>query len=450
MVGIRSTAIAGAVLLMLFAPSAVRAHPKLKRSEPSAGAVLPSPPSRIELYFSEVPELAMTTLSLRGPHGAEALADIVRDAADPFHLTARIPTTLLPGRYAMIWRTAASDGHPTQGSFEFTIVGSAAPSAPELGSETSSILGPEDAPGVNLQSPFQVILRALTFVGVIMVIGAVAFRNAVVPRIRDLDSDARAAILHRGAVVGAVAAAVLLVLSPVRFQLQAIVMHEHATGDQVQMLMLQTRWGATWILSTVGAVVSLAGFLVSRRRLNLGWLVAAAGAVALAFSPALSGHAGASPRWTTLSIVVDALHIIGAAGWLGSLLYVVVVGLPTLRTGEDGAPNVARLINAFSPTALAFASVVVATGVVSAWLRLGVLSALWTSQYGLILLLKLLVLSGVAATGAYNWRRVKPALGISPGTVWLQGSAGLELAIGLVVIVITAILVATPTPLDGG
>lgn len=446
MLGIRSSAIAGAVLLVLLVPSPVRAHPMLKRSEPSAGAVLPSSPLRIELYFSEVPEMAMTTVSLRGPHGIDTLADFSRDPADRFHITARIPNVLLPGRYAVAWRTAASDGHPTQGSFEFTIAGS----TPEPARGTGSILEPEGAVNISLQSPFHVIFRTLTFVGIIMVIGAVAFRTAVVPRIRHLDSDARAAVLHRCAVVGAVAALVLLVLSPVRFQLQLLLMHEHLTGDPVQMLMFHTRWGTAWILYAIGAVVAVAGFLISRRRPNIGWLVAAAGAVGLAFSPGLSGHAGASPRLATLAIIVDALHVIGASGWLGSLLYVVGVGLPTLGAGENGASNVARLINAFSPTALAFAALVLVTGVGNAWLRLGVLSTLWTSPYGLILLLKLLVLSGVAATGAYNWRRMKPALGTNTATVRLRSSARLELVIGIVVIVVTAILVATPTPLDGG
>ncbi|MEO7085229.1 MAG: CopD family protein [Gemmatimonadaceae bacterium] len=114
----------------------------------------------------------------------------------------------------------------------------------------------------------------------------------------------------------------------------------------------------------------------------------------------------------------------------------------------DRSTRVKALVNAFSPTALVSASIVAATGTVSAWLRLGSVSALWSSMYGRVLLLKLGVLVGVVATGAFNWLRVQPALGTDVATVRLRRSASIELAIGCAVLVVTAILVATPTPFD--
>lgn len=432
----------GAIALALLIPSAVYGHPRLKRSEPAANAVLQSSPSLIELHFSEAPELAMTTVSLRGPNGMVELIEVAANPADRLHLSATIPHELLPGRYILTWRTAASDGHPTQGAFEFTLLGTV-PGPPPVPVLTQTA---PDSDETELQTPFQITLRALSFIALIAVIGAVTFRSAVVPRIRDLDPDARAALLNRCALIGGIAAVVLLLVSPVRFHFQAVLMAEHLTDDRMQTLMMHTRWGTAWILATAGAAVALAGFVIARLHRNLGWLVASAGAVVLAFSPALSGHAGASPRWATLAVTVDAVHIIGAAGWLGSLLYVLAAGLPTLGTRENAAPNVARLVNAFSPTALAFASLVVVSGALSAWLRLGALSALLMSPYGRVLLLKLLVLTGVIATGAYNWRRVRPTLGADAATAHFQVSARIELTIGVIVIFITSILVATPTP----
>lgn len=75
--------------------------------------------------------------------------------------------------------------------------------------------------------------------------------------------------------------------------------------------------------------------------------------------------------------------------------------------------------------------------------------ALWQSRYGRTLLLKLAVLAGVAATGFYNWRRVRPALGDELGTARLRRSSAIELPIGLAVLLVTAVLVATPPPGDG-
>ncbi|MEX2111005.1 MAG: copper resistance protein CopC [Gemmatimonadaceae bacterium] len=438
----KASLIAATLGLALLDPSKLHGHPVLKRSDPAAGAALQSSPSAIALHFSEAPELAMTTVLLRGPRGIETLTDLAIDAVDRFQLSAKVLRELMPGRYTVTWRTAASDGHPVQGIFAFTVLGTS-PDSPSVPGTTQAAA---DSAETDLQTPFQILLRALSFIALIAVIGAVTFRGAVVPRIRDLNAEVRTALLDRCALVGAISALVLLFLAPVRFQFQAILMADHLMDDRMQTLMMQTRWGTAWILATAGASVALAGFIIARLRYNLGWLVASAGSVALAFSPALSGHAGASPRLAMFAIAVDAVHIIGAAGWLGSLLYVVVAGLPTFGIRENGALNVAKLVNAFSPTALGFAGLVVVSGVLSAWLRLGTLSALWMSPYGRVLLLKLFVLSGVIATGAYNWRRMRPTLGVEAATAKFQWSSRLELSIGLAVIVITAILVATPTP----
>jgi copper transport protein len=76
------------------------------------------------------------------------------------------------------------------------------------------------------------------------------------------------------------------------------------------------------------------------------------------------------------------------------------------------------------------------------------LSALWQSGYGRTLLVKLAMLSVVAGTGAYNWRRVKPTLGTAAGTMRMRTSARIELMVGALVLIATAVLVATPTPMD--
>jgi putative copper export protein len=129
---------------------------------------------------------------------------------------------------------------------------------------------------------------------------------------------------------------------------------------------------------------------------------------------------------------------------------VLAAGVPAaLALGpERRGPAVAALVNAFSPTALAFAGVTALTGLFAAWLHVGRPAALWETGYGQTLLVKLAVLSLVAGTGAYNWRRVRPALGDDTGTARVRRSAAAELAVGAVVLLVTAVLVATPTPAD--
>ena len=82
----------------------------------------------------------------------------------------------------------------------------------------------------------------------------------------------------------------------------------------------------------------------------------------------------------------------------------------------------------------------------TAWRHLGGLLPLWQSGYGRTLLLKLGFLSIVLAAGVYNWRRVRPALGEPHATVRLRRSSLVELTAALLVVVVTAVLVASPMP----
>ena len=127
-----------------------------------------------------------------------------------------------------------------------------------------------------------------------------------------------------------------------------------------------------------------------------------------------------------------------------------MAGIPAaMRLPEaERGPGVAALVNAFSPTALVFAGLTSVTGVFAAWLHLGAIPALWQTSYGQTLMLKLGILSVVAATGAYNWLRVKPSLGGVDGAKKMHRSATVELAVAVLVLVVTAILVATPTAMD--
>jgi len=157
-----------------------------------------------------------------------------------------------------------------------------------------------------------------------------------------------------------------------------------------------------------------------------------------------------APTLWLLAILADGLHIIGASGWLGSLLILLAAGIPAamrLETDHRGRA-VADLVNAFSPTALAFAGLTASAGVFAAWLHLGTIPALWQTDYGKTLLVKIALLAIVMATGAYNFLYVKPRLGKLEGVKSIRRSATIEVAVAAVVLLVTAVLVATPTAMD--
>ncbi|MGI9077438.1 MAG: copper resistance D family protein, partial [Gemmatimonadaceae bacterium] len=310
--------------------------------------------------------------------------------------------------------------------------------------------------GFDSESALYVFVRWLTFTGIFIIIGVVAFHHVVLGFLRRNEnpvSPMLAVASSRAATVGMWGAVGLGLVALSRLYAQSFAMHggPQALGAALIGSMLgKTVWGWGWLLQVVAVLGAFMAFRGARRGSPAGWSVAAISAALLAFTPALSGHASSAPRLTPLAILADGIHVIGASGWLGSLLVVLVVGIPAamqLAEGERGAA-VAEVINAYSPTALVFAGIAAATGVFAAWLHIGTVSGLWQTEYGRTLLLKLGILSVVAGTGAYNWRRLKPALGDVLGAQRIRRSAGIEVAVALIVLAVTAVLVATPTAMD--
>lgn len=382
------------------------------------------------------------------------------------------------------------------------------PTAPGQASPPPSHHPPVSLPtgeGFDAESPLYVVIRWLSFLGIAGVIGAVVFRWAVLPLARRREPPTVSALAPSAAAgaarVGTWSAGFVLLGSVLRLLAQSYALHGPGgalDGELVGTMLSRTLWGWGWILQAAAAGLALVAFRRAARHgadsreterdgiptesgdgepeigapaveaaaeaeadetpartpdvrpTGGAWGVAALGALAFAVTPALSGHAASAPRLAAAAIAADALHVIGAGGWIGGLLVLIAAGVPAARAlpeGERGR-GVAALVNAFSPTALVFAATLALTGVFAAWLHVGTFGALWGSAYGKTLLLKLGLLTAVFGTGAYNWLRVRPALGGGDpdGPRRLRRSAIFEIGVGVVVLLVTAALVATATP----
>jgi putative copper export protein/methionine-rich copper-binding protein CopC len=475
--------VAIAALLTVVVPNIASAHGRLKSSVPSNGARLTVAPRELRLVFTESPELAFTTVQLLGPGGVVVDLAPLGIAADSRRaVVATIRGPLTAGTYTVVWRMAGADGHPTGDRFSFTVSSGAAglgtpvdtaapnvqtpagepggavsaPGHPPVSAEHHNASSLPSGSGFDAESPAYVAIRWVQFTALITLLGTVAFNYVVLGflrRKRTSDSPMLAPAADRAASLGLWAAVVIGVAMVLRLFAQSYAMH--GAGDAlnpglVVTMLGRTLWGWGWLLQAIGVTLAIGGYRTARRGRRSGWTVAVIGVVALAFTPALSGHAASAPRLTVLAVLADGVHVIGAGGWLGSLLAVLLAGLPAAAhlANEERGPAIADLFNAFSPTALVFAGIATATGVFAAWLHLGTISALWRTTYGLTLLLKLGVLSLVAASGAYNWLRVKPTLGTEEAGRRIRRSATAELVVGVVVLLVTAVLVATPTAMD--
>jgi copper transport protein len=147
---------------------------------------------------------------------------------------------------------------------------------------------------------------------------------------------------------------------------------------------------------------------------------------------------------------VNAVHVLAASTWLGTLLVLLLVGIrgvmKTAAADQQRAELIADLVNSFSPLALGASALVALTGATTAWMHLKRLSALWTTSYGIALIIKLVLVLIVVALGAWNWRRVRPSLGDEGSEHTIRRSATMELAFGALVLLVTSVLVSLPSP----
>jgi copper transport protein len=164
------------------------------------------------------------------------------------------------------------------------------------------------------------------------------------------------------------------------------------------------------------------------------------GGLLIAVSFALSGHAAtAGPRWITLPALV--LHTLCAAYWVGAFgpLLLALSCLP--RTDAQA------LLAAFSGRAVVAVAGLLLAGVVLAALQLRAPSALVTTDYGRLLLLKLALVAPLLGLGAINRWVLTPALAQRVDAVpRLRRTIGADLVLAAGVVVLTAGLGTVPPP----
>jgi len=310
-------------------------------------------------------------------------------------------------------------------------------------------------PALLVSETAQAAVRALLLAGIMLVVGAVLFMARIAPLFdvgssvnSTVASTAVSAVRRRALHMLRLAVTLVAIALAWRLVQQAAAFADAPSEwtSTVSLVLLQTSWGTGWLVQGAGLVLVAVASGASTRRAGAAWLPLGIGVLALAASPALSGHAIGAPRLVALAVAADTLHVLGAGAWLGTLLVIVVAALPAVSSAAPG--TLLAMLDRFSPLALASAGAVVLSGAFASWLHLGALDALWTSPYGRTLLVKLGIVACVAALGAYNWRVVTPRLRATGEGAALRRSALVELSLALLLVVVTALLVATPLPAE--
>lgn len=105
----------------LIVPGAYAMHLHLVKSTPREGDVLTAVPTAVRLWFSQKPEVSLTTIRLLREDSSVVNLGKVARTDDSLSVAAPVTAGLMPGGYIVTWRTLSKDGHAVRGSYQFTV-----------------------------------------------------------------------------------------------------------------------------------------------------------------------------------------------------------------------------------------------------------------------------------------------------------------------------------------
>ncbi|MCC6312786.1 MAG: copper resistance protein CopC, partial [Thermomicrobiales bacterium] len=431
------------VVVALCAPPPVAfAHAALRDSDPAPNTLLTAPPAAVRMAFTE-PLERVSTATLYDRDGAlvpDATAAVSPD--DPHVMTLSVPAGLPDGTYTVAWRTVSTaDGHPLDGFFAVSI-GTA-----DAGAATIP-LEPGDDSGI-----FAPLARWIALLGLA---GALAiwpvWRFVLRPAAPNPDAVARWIGRARRFAAGTIALAAIGDALALAAQAAAVSPSGWMAG--LMTTLTDTRFGRLWLLRLAllaGLAIALrfADWQRPRARALPGWAALLLVAV-LPLPYSLTSHAAALEHGRITAVVNDALHLLGASLWVGGLAVLATVLLPDARGAgrADVRAAFGRVIPRFSVLALTAWGVLVLSGVYGAWLQVGSLEALWATDYGRTLLVKLALLIPLLLLGGFNLIVVRRRLRGSPppmdGAPWVRRfvmTVGAEVALAAIVLLVVGRLI---------
>ncbi len=278
-----------------------------------------------------------------------------------------------------------------------------------------------------------ILAKAITYAATLGAAGAIFFLNYNPSLLRSAQRrriQGGIALLLMAAVLAS-AAKVLLLAGSMTDDLAGMFDRSFAA------MILRAGEGRAAGIRLAGLIVCCAVFF-SRHRTQMA---AAAGALLAAGSFAAVGHIHAlKPNGAATLLLI--IHLWCGAFWLGALWPLLEVA----RSGDDAQSAVVAA--RFGNIALILVGALIAAGALLLYRLLGSVAELWTSAYGRMLSLKLLVVAALLSAAALNKLRLTPRLaaGDTHAGVHLRRSIGAEMVLGSMILLVTAALTTLAGP----
>ncbi|MCF6745963.1 copper resistance protein CopC [Blastococcus sp. KM273128] len=459
-------AVAGGLTVDVVTAPPASAHATLVATMPADGARLDAAPAEVELEFTEPVSVGAGYVRVLGPDGERV--DTGSPVEDGVTVVAPLRAGLPDASYTVSYRVVSEDAHPISGAYAF-VVGDGE-LAPVL-----SAAGADNVDGtVGVALP---VARWLGFAGMALTIGIPVFLFLCWPAGW---GDRTMRRLTSAGLVAIVAAAVLTFL--LQGPYVGGVGLEAVFDPSLLSATAGSSFGVIMLLRIVcGLALAAVLTVVWRREAQPTVPLAIVGAalfLGLAVTVAAVGHAAAGSL-PGLAVSITSVHVLAMAVWLGGLTALLVV---VVRSRVPAAQLTTALLR-YSQLAFGSVGTLVVTGVLQSVREVGSPTALAGTTYGQLLLAKVLVVivllavagvsrvwvqqqlggprprpgrrtvtahafaAGEAETAAEQHvqdRTDTPADAGSPDLRPLRRSVLIEVAIGAVILALSAVLVGTP------
>lgn len=349
-------------LFVLAVPTPADAHAVLTRAVPEANSQLNAAPERIELTFNERLESELYYIRVYDEIGRVVSDRKAALSGDQKTMTLELPE-LGNGRYTVTYHVISADGHPVEGTYVLS-VGPGSAGSP-IADSSSLHSGHQLSADMSVYDILKYISRIAYYFGLLAVAGWV-FWGA-------FGALARSSIgeHYQNGLLAMQRVHLLALIAFVYFHYQDL-LGDQGLGELVG-LFTGTWVGRSWLAAFVLTLVGFA--LLGRSKAGdavwIGLLLAA---------KSVNGHAmGNDPVW--LTVPLNFIHLLGAAVWVGGLLLVVPLWRKNRAWVDSFLPR-------FSNAALLSIVVLALSGTASTLIFLPGLDYLLYSQWGKLLIAK--------------------------------------------------------------
>ena len=207
----------------------------------------------------------------------------------------------------------------------------------------------------------------------------------------------------------------------------------------IDMLMLQL---AIESKSGVGYLTAFSGFAIMVMAHNMKTKAKTVGlffgSIVVMFSFSMAGHSQLGGVITQALLMV---HLFGITFWLGSLLPFRWICL------QDDTTNLSGLAHQFGILAMGYVGLLLSAGFFYAYMLIGELSLIFTTSYGNLLLIKIILVCALLFLAALNKFKLVPSLEKSPllGVKKFKSSVQLEIVLAFIIVFASSLLTTSIT-----